>query len=279
MNERQALDTHSRNFFFSGLLISRFNHISSPVIALASFMLSSSLYLAGYITWLLSINHAHNSKEIIIDQFKSHYESQYKHLPQYFVAAILGSIASAVLISSFWLPATLGIASCWLFFASNSFWWWAEKINVTRLQKSHQNSPLLSARENYFSYATLTTLNSALVAINVTLYLFVPAIALPLGLVLSTFLLALNIHTLHFWVKNIAAVLNLTEADQEEDSIELSLSYAKLQQRADFSPQNIQEVKFELAPSPQNLGKMINSLSNTEASIETFYSTDFSNTP
>lgn len=235
MNEKQQLDKHSRNFFISGLFISRLSFFGPKIVSVIAFLLSAILYLAGYISWLLSTNYSHEAKDKIVEDLKDHYEQQYKNLPQYFVASIVGIIASILLFSSLWLPLIGGIMSCWLYVISNTFWCWAEQINLKRLLQEQTNALLIETKENYFSYASLTTFNSILVASSVTICLLLPTIALPVGLVFSTFILAMNVHMFHYWAKTLALTLQLTDGDLEQDSIELSQTYTKLQARQDFT--------------------------------------------
>lgn len=240
MNGIQKLNNHSRNLFFSGLVISRFNYISTPLIGYSCFFLSAILYLGGYATWLLSVNYTRLAGSNIAKPWQQHYQQQNQHLPQYLAASAIGLIASVALITSFWLPITFGLISSWLFLSSNTCWWWAEHINITNARQRNLTTNLLAQRENYFSYTTLATLNSLLITLNVTIHCLLPAsLVLPLGAIVSCFLVALTIHTFHYWVKNVASTLSLTEEDVEPDPIELSGSYYKLQQRNDFTPQEV----------------------------------------
>lgn len=245
MNQRKKLSIHSRNLFFSGLVFSRLSNIGIPLISFTSFLLSSILYLGGYVTWLLSVNYTRLAGLDIAAPWRQQYQQQNQQLPQYLAASIIGVVASIALITSFWLPITFGLISSWLFLSSNTFWWWAEQINITNSRQRDLNANLLSQRENYFTYTTFATLNSLLIAINITMHWILPAsVILPVGIMLSFFLAALTIHTFHYWVKNVVLTLSLAEEELEIDAIEESLTYSKLQQRVDFSPiSKLEEIK------------------------------------
>ena len=235
MNQRQRLDDISGKLFFAGLFISRFNKINLPFISSGCFILSALSYLGGYVAWLMSVNDVHASRPHIADELKAQFEREYLHTNQYFYAAMLGIAASAALAASLFMPVTLGLASCWLFLGSNAFWWWAEHMTINRLREDIPDTAALNAREKYYIYTTLVTLNSAIIALSLSLYFVIPALTVPLGLVISTFLIALNIHTFHYWLKSGHANAALSEDEQEIDAIELSLSHTKLLSRNDFS--------------------------------------------
>jgi len=205
-----------------------------------SFLISSVLYLGGYTTWFLAVTYTRLAGLEIAQPWKQKYQQQNQHLPQYFAASLIGIIASVALITSFWFPLTFGLISSWLFLSSNTCWWWAEQITITSSRQRNLSANLLSQRESYFTYTTLATLNSLLITINVTLHWLLPVnLVLPLGVMLSCFLVALTIHTFHYWVKNAALTISLTDEDLEPDLIEQSHTYLKLQQRSDFRPNTV----------------------------------------
>lgn len=257
MNKRQQLDTLSRNLFFSGLIIARFSAIRIPIIAHASFLLAALCYVAGYAVWQASVNEVNYARSYILEKYKAKFEREYLHMPQYSIAAILGIVASIALIGSLFMPQTLGLVSAWLFFSSNFFWWWAEDINIKRLRTDKSGSAEHEARETYYTYTNLSTLNSAVYAISLLIYLIVPATTLPLGFVVSTTLLASTLHTFHYWLKSAYANSMLTESDMDEDIIVLSEltienSYKKLQTRSDFITvphSNCDSKKLEVKPT------------------------------
>lgn len=242
MNKRQNLTLASGRLFFAGLIIARFNSAKLPFVATASFILSTLLYFLGYLAWKMSVDEIQNSKHLMAEKFKQRFEDNYLHLKQYSYAALLGIAACLSLLGALFFPQTLGILSAWLFLGSNTCWLWAENISINNSRDTTLASPEQQAKEHYYTYTLLTTLNSIIFALNITACLFFPALTLPIELICSVLLFSSTVQTFHYWFKSTLAYSELKEEDITPDVIDENErylqknSYHRLQKRADFKP-------------------------------------------
>lgn len=213
MEKKRKLDSLSSKLFFSGLTIGKLSKTKLPIIASASFILSALLYFAGYCVWQSSVNEVNSIKKSIATELKEKFEHEYRHIPQYSYAAILGIFASIAMLSSIFAPISLGLASSWLFLSSNLFWWWAENINTNRLRADKPNSEELITQEYYYAYTNFATLSSLLSTCCLSLCLVLPSLTLPIGAILTTNLAAINIFALTNWIQSTYRTNHYIEPD------------------------------------------------------------------
>ena len=215
LEKQRKLDALSSRLFFSGLVIGRFSRVNIPFVGTASFLISATLYLAGYITWQASVSQVNQAHKRVAERHKKAFEHEFQHMFQYFIAAITGIAASIAMVATPFYPITMGLTCSWLFFVSNVFWWWAENKTIKRLRADEANTPQHEAREIYYTYTNYATLISAITSISLTISIAFPLLAAPISTILITNLLALNILATISWVQSNYAASQLPPTEEK----------------------------------------------------------------
>lgn len=201
MSRFSTLDTLSDRLFFSAIVINRAGKMTIPVIAHICFIISSVLYLSGYIFWQTAVYEDESRRHQFAHEQKCKFDREFRHNQYYRYTAFFGVIACVLALFSLSNPVT-AVISAWLFLVSNACWFNAERITLNRLQTDEPDSPACKAQSIYFKYTTLSTTISLLTPILFTLAVLVPPVGVPLTSIATFYLIGLNLLAISNWIRS-----------------------------------------------------------------------------
>jgi hypothetical protein len=220
MSRNSTLDTLSGKLFFSAILINRAGKFSIPLIAHLCFVLSTVLYLCGYVFWRTAVYEDESRRHQFAQQQKNRFDHEFRHNRYYQLTAFTGIIACVLALFSLTNP-LLAVISAWAFFVSNAFWYQAETITLNRLKEDKPLSPEYKAQSLYYKYTRLSTAISLINPILFTLVLAVPAVGIPLTSVATLYLIGLNLIAISNWVKSGRAFSRIPDKSTALSQIEV----------------------------------------------------------
>lgn len=201
-NRYRMLELLSSRLFMAGLFLSKFSRLRVPFISSVSLLSSALCYFLGYCTWQASAYENTQIKDELQGELQQKFIEANQHIFQYQLAAILGIVASLMLISTLLFPlgGSYGILCSWVFFSSNVFWLWGENIVINRSRQQALDESSSLAKESYYRYAITATLISAFTSIGLTSSALMPMLAIPAASIgFPILLMALNVLALYHW--------------------------------------------------------------------------------
>lgn len=201
MSRFSTLDTLSGRLFFSAIVINRAGKMTIPFIAHVCFIISTLLYLCGYIFWQTAVYEDESRRHQFALEQKQKFDREFRHNQHYRFTAFFGVVSSVLALFSLTNP-VLAVTSAWLFLVSNACWYRAENITLKRLKQDEPDSHAFKAQSIYVQYTTLSTFISLLNPILFTLAIVVPPVGIPLTTAATFYLIGLNLLAISNWIKS-----------------------------------------------------------------------------
>lgn len=201
MARNSKLDNLCGNLFFTAIIVRQFARVSIPIVSTAITLLSTLLYLSGYVVWKAGIYQDESKRHALPPAEKVLFDRRFMHNGLYRYSAIIGIFASICALFSLTNP-IIAIITAISYFISNSLWSRAEHITLRRLQQDEPDSLLCQAQNIYNEYALLATAISFVAAVSLPLFFVFPALSLTLGVVLSANVFALNLFAFRKWAES-----------------------------------------------------------------------------
>lgn len=190
MDVRQLLSNLSGKFFLVAMLIGKGSFLKPPLVGHVFFLLSTILYLFGYIAWKAALfidPTTASPKELDELNLRLLFNNEYR------AAALIGIIACLIGMFSLINP-LCGLISAWLYLASNACWCGAEWRVHSQFNLTHPTQAQSYKHSNYFWYVQIATAGSLLAALHLTLSLAILPFALsPIGQAIFVAVIILNI--------------------------------------------------------------------------------------
>ena len=219
MAKNSKLDTLSSNFFFSGIVVGRVAKLCPPIINQALFILGNLLYLAGYISWKVSIHQDETNRYGLSSSQKEQFDKEFQQNPFYMIAALFGILACTVTLLN--IPTAMtALSTSWLFASSNICWLQAETLIFNQLCQNQPGSLAHTAQGHYYKYTNLATIISLISSLSLTLCIVFPLATPAISLVSVVTLITLNIFAIQSWVKSSSAFRAL-KADRPPEAINI----------------------------------------------------------
>jgi hypothetical protein len=191
MRHADRLDEISGRLFLLGFITTKLKNIPIVFLAVALNIISLTSYLIGYAAWTIATffypNHPHK---------QGHWYSFAQFKDQFKIAALLGTIASAMCI----MTPTLAVPIAWLYMMSNLIWIFGE---YHKKEHPNPNDLLYSDAKQtiYLKFASLVTCGSTFAAIVTTTLILIPEAAfflIPFSTAIGSLI---TLGALYYWGK------------------------------------------------------------------------------